>query len=192
MKMRKKTSVFLLFCSITIAAQEKPRDLEVKNSIFSVQAGFVGVWLNNEAKVVNNLVLRSEIGLSAGLWGGDYYDNIGFLMTPLLHLEPRYYYNINRRISKQKSINNNSGNFFSLKTTFHPNWFVISNYDNLKIISDFSVIPSYGFRRKISQHLNYEFSAGLGYRHLYLKDAGYTANKSELAPDLTLRLGYTF
>lgn len=190
--MRKKTSLFLLSFSIIIAAQEKPRDQEVKNSIFNVQAGFAGIWLNNEAKIVNNLVLKSEVGLSAGLWGGDYYDNTGFLMTPLLHLEPRYYYNINRRISKQKSINNNSGNFFSLKTTFHPNWFVISNYDNLKIISDFSVIPSYGFRRKISQHLNYEFSAGLGYRHLYLKDSGYNSNKSEIAPDLTLRLGYTF
>ncbi len=184
------TLIILTILSNVLYSQEVKKDVE--NSIFNAQIGIAGIWVNNETKIIKNTVLRSEIGMSAGFWGGTYYDNVGFILTPLLRLEPKYYYNIERRISKEKSVENNSANFFSLKTTFHPNWFVISNYDNIKIISDFSVIPTYGFRRNISSKLNYEFSFGLGYRYLFLKDVGYNANKSEIAPDLSFRIGYTF
>lgn len=188
--MKKTIILFTIIISNLIFSQKLNKDVE--NSIFSTQIGIAGIWFNNEAKINKNTVLRSEIGLSAGFWGGSYYEKKGFLLTPLLRLEPRYYYNIDRRLSKGKNIENNSANFFSLKSTFHPNWFVISNYDNLNIISDFSIIPTYGFRRNINKNFNYEFSFGLGYRYLYLKDAGYINNKSEIAPDFTFRLGYTF
>ena len=186
----KKTILTLALISLTITV--KSQNTSVEKSVFGIQTGFLGIWGHNETKLTNQIALRSEIGFDSGIWGGDFYDKTGFLMTPVITAEPRWYYNLNKRESKSKRIDGNSGNFISLKTSYHPDWFVISNYDNLKIISDFSLIPSYGLRRNISQHFNYEFSVGLGYRHLYLKDTGYTANKSELASDLTLRLGYTF
>jgi hypothetical protein len=50
-------------------------------------------------------------------------------MTSVLTADPRWYYNLNKRVSKSKSIDRNSRNFHSLKTSYHPDWFVISNYE---------------------------------------------------------------
>ncbi len=44
-------------------------------------------------------------------------------MTPVITAEPRWYYNLNKRVSKSKNIEGNSGNFISLKTSYHPDWF---------------------------------------------------------------------
>ena len=34
------------------------------------------------------------------------------------------------------------GHFISLKTSYHPDWFVISNTGNISVISDISIIPN--------------------------------------------------
>jgi hypothetical protein len=70
-------------------------------------------------------------------------------MTPVITAEPRWYYNLNKRVNKSKRIDGNNGNFISLKTSYHPDWFVISNYDNINIISDISLVPTWGIRRNI-------------------------------------------
>lgn len=186
--MKKSLAISALFFSTLFFSQEK----SIEKSIFNVQTGLAGIWANNELQLVDNLALRSEIGLTAGFWGGSHYEKTGFLLSPLVRLEPRYYYNIERRISKGKNIDNNSANFFSLKSTYYPDWFVVSNYSNLKAISGFSIVPTYGFRRSFSSDFHYEFSFGLGYRHLNLKKIGYRENQSGLMPDLTLRVGYSF
>jgi hypothetical protein len=136
--------------------------------------------------------LRSEIGLDSGIWGGDFYNGTGFLMRPVLSLEPKLYYNLNKRVSKSKRIDGNSGNFISLKTSYHPDWFVISNKDNISVISDISVIPTWGIRRNIGNHFNYETGVGIGYRYIFAKQAGFPKNKSEAAFNLHLRIGYRF
>lgn len=164
----------------------------VEKSIFGIQTGFLGIWANNELRLSNTIALRSEVGLDAGLWGGSFYDKTGFLLAPVITAEPRLYYNLKKRTSKGKSIAGNSGNFVSLKTGFHPNWFVISNHDNLRVVSDISIIPSWGIRRHIGAHFNYEAGAGLGYRYIFAKNAGYASNESEAAVNLNLRIGYSF
>jgi hypothetical protein len=148
--------------------------------------------VHNETKLSNAMVLRSEIGLDSGIWGGDFYNGTGFLMTPVLSLEPKLYYNLNKRVSKSKRIDGNSGNFISLKTSYHPDWFVISNKDNISVISDISVIPTWGIRRNIGNHFNYETGVGIGYRYIFAKQAGFPKNKSEAAFNLHLRIGYRF
>jgi hypothetical protein len=138
------------------------------------------------------LTLRSELGFDSEIWGGSFYDKTGFSMTPVLTLEPRLYYNLNKRVSKSKDITNNSGNFISLKTSYHPDWFVISNYKNIDIITDISIIPTWGIRRNMGIHFNFETGLGLGYRYIFAKNAGYFNNTSEGAANLHLRIGYVF
>ncbi|MEZ0007550.1 hypothetical protein ABH942_002932 [Flavobacterium sp. 28YEA47A] len=186
--MRKNLSTFIL-CCLTMAA--KSQTASVEKSLFGIQTGFLGVWAHNETKLSNQIVLRSELGLDSGIWGGDYYDKTGFLMTPVITVEPRWYYNLNKRVAKSKRIDGNSGNFISLKTSYHPDWFVISN-DDVNIISDISIIPTWGIRRNIGKHFNYETGIGVGYRYIFAKQAGYLENKSETTLNLHLRIGYTF
>ncbi len=113
-------------------------------------------------------------------------------MTPVIKLEPRWYYNLNKRVTKSKNINGNSGNFLTLQTNYNPNWFVISNYDHLEVPNQISIIPTWGIKRNIGNHLTYETGIGIGYRYVLAKRAGYIKNEEEEAFNLNLRIGYRF
>jgi len=71
-------------------------------------------------KLSKQILLRSEIGFDTEIWGGSFYDRTGFVLAPVITLEPRWYYNLNKRVKKDRRIDGNSGNFISLKTSYHP------------------------------------------------------------------------
>ncbi|QXP52680.1 hypothetical protein [Cellulophaga sp. HaHa_2_1] len=180
----------LAFCSFSLLVHSQSASVE--QSTYGIQTGFLGIWVQNESKLATTIALRSEIGFDSGIWGGDFYDETGFLLTPVLTLEPRLYYNLNKRMHKSRRIDGNSGNFIGLKTSYHPDWFVISNYENIRIISDISIIPTWGIRRPIGKHVMYETGVGIGYQYTFAKQAGYLENEGEVAINLHLRIGYRF
>ena len=186
----KKILLTLTFCGMTLIA--KSQNASVEQSTFGIQTGFLGIWAHNEAKLSNSIVLRTELGFDSGIWGGDFYDGTGFLLTPVITLEPRLYYNLNKRVSKSRKTDGNNGNFISIKTSYHPNWFVISNHDNISVISDISIIPTWGIKRNIGRHFTYETGIGIGYQYTFAKQAGYLKNESDVTLNLHLRIGYRF
>ena len=99
---------------------------------------------------------------------------------------------MNKRVSKSRRIDGNSGNFISIKTSYHPDWFVVSNNDNISVISDISIIPTWGIRRNIGSHFTYESGIGIGYQYTFAKRAGYLENESDITLNLHLRIGYRF
>ena len=176
-----KKIITLVFLSLSIFCNAQ--NARVERSVFGIQTGFLGIWAHNESKLSNTIALRSEIGLDAGILFTDFEGRSGFLLAPVLTLEPRFYYNLNKRNSKSKDISSNSGNFISLKTSYHPDWFVISDITK-HITSDISFIPTWGIRRNIGTHFNYETGAGIGIR--------FFSNESEAIANLHLRIGYVF
>ena len=169
----------------------KGQELSVEKSIFGIQTGILGIWVHNEFKMSNQLAFRSEVGFDTGIWGGDYYEGTGFLLAPVLAVEPRWYYNMSKRVSKEKRIDGNSANFLSLRISYHPDWFIISNQD-VDIVSDISIIPTWGLRRNLGKHFNFEVGAGLGYVYYFAKSAGFQENEGEVAINLILKIGYKF
>jgi len=186
----KKIILSFVFLGFINAIQSQ--DASTEETTYGIQTGFLGVWIQNESKLSNNIALRSEIGFDSGIGAGDFYDGVGFILTPVLTLEPRLYYNLNKRVSKGRNIDGNSGNFVSLKTSYHPDWFVISNIENSGIVSDLAIIPTWGIRRQLGNHFMYEVGIGLGYRYLLAKQAGFLENESDAAINLHLRIGYQF
>ena len=180
----------LSICLFTIFT--KAQDASVEKSTYGIQAGILGIWAHREVKLTNEIALRAEIGMDAGFFGGSFYPKNGYLMTPVITFEPRWYYNLDKRVSKSKNISGNSGNFLTLQTSYHPNWFVISNYDNIEIANQISIIPTWGLKRNIGKHFTYETGIGIGYRYIFAKSVGYLENQSETALNLHLRLGYRF
>ena len=137
--------------------------------------------------------MRIELGLDSGIIGNSIYDETNFLMTPVLTLEPKWYYNLNKRVANARDINNNSGNFFSIKLSYNPDWFVISSSKNIDLLKQFSIIPSWGIRRNLGKHFNYETGFGIGYRYIFNEHDGTKNNISnETAINLHLRIGYQF
>ena len=74
----KKMFLILLFCGLSVVSHAqtvKPVHLSssakasVEKSIFGIQTGFLGIWINNEVRLSNSFVLRSELGFAAQIWG---------------------------------------------------------------------------------------------------------------------------
>jgi len=76
----KKFFFCLLLFALTFSA--KAQEISVEKSIFGVQTGFLGIWGHHEARLSNSIVLRTELGFDSGIWGGDFYEKTGFLLTP--------------------------------------------------------------------------------------------------------------
>lgn len=182
--------LLILFCAFTFTV--KAQVASVEKSIYGIESGLLGVWVHNEVKLSNAIALRSEIGLDAGIFGGSFYPKTGYVITPVITLEPRWYYNLNKRVKKSYAVAGNSGNFLTIQTSFHPNLFTISNYNNVKIVSQISIIPTWGIRRAVGAHFIYETGIGVGYSYYFAKSAGYVEDASSAAINLHLRLGYRF
>lgn len=188
----KKTLLIFLLCGLTSISRSQ--NISVEKSIYGIQTGLLGAWVYNEAKLTNSIVLRTEIGFDLGIWKSTFYDDFNdfFLLTPVITLEPRFYYNLDKRLKKSKKIDGNSGNFIALNMSYHPDWFVISKNDDVRIVSDISIMPTWGIRRNIGKHFNYEVGIGAGFTYTFAKQVGYSKDKSEIEPNTHLRIGYRF
>ena len=178
----------LLLSIVSINAQ----DASVEKSTFGIQTGFLGIWAHNETKISNSIALRSELGLDAAIFNENFVGSRNFIMVPTLTLEPRWYYNLNKRVSKNRRIDGNSGNFISIKTTYHPDLVIGSLPEYTVFISDISIIPTWGIRRNVGKHFTYETGIGIGYYHLFEKENVIMPDKNGVALNLLLRLGYRF
>ena len=186
----KRILLTLIFFGLTFMV--KSQNASVEKSTHGIQTGVLGIWGHRETKLSNQIALRGEIGMDAGFWTGSFYPKNGYLMTPVIRLEPRWYYNLNKRVSKSRNISGNSGYFLTLQTSYNPNWFVISNYENVEVADQISVIPTWGIKRNIRNHFTYETGIGIGYRYIFAKRVGYFENQGEAALNLHLRIGYRF
>ncbi|WP_281239951.1 hypothetical protein [Flavobacterium praedii] len=195
-----KKILALIFLGLNLNAN--CQTVGVEKTFFSIQTGLAGIWINNETKLSNSIALRSEIGIEHDFFVGDQYDGAGFILQPVLTLEPRYYYNLEKRNSRGKKTSKNSGNYLSLKTSYHPDWFVLNLDENITKTADLSIIPTWGIKRQIGSNFTYETGLGLGYRIVYLKPNYYngssqnvddvSTNRNQYTPYLHLRIGYTF
>jgi len=183
---------FLLFILFSFQIGNS-QNASVEKNVYGIQTGFLGFWAHNETKLGNQFALRSEVGFDAGFVIETYSDQSGFLLTPVVTLEPRWYYNLNSRVEKSKRIDGNSGNFVSIKTSYHPDWFNITNFDNVFVYRDIQIIPTWGIRRNLGAHFNYETGIGIGYRYVIDEPRGVFGNDDgNLAVNLHLRIGYRF
>jgi len=185
--MKKKILFTCLIMSVNYLSSQQT---SVEKSIFGIQAGF-GIWAHNEFRLSDDIAFRTEIGFDGAIWDGMYYESTGFLLAPSISIEPRWYYNFEKRASKDKRTDGNSANFLTLKFWYHPDWFVISNQD-VTSVSDFSIIPTWGIRRNLGQHFNFETGVGLGYTWFFAEAAGYPENDSQTTLAIHLRIGYKF
>mgnify|MGYP000445199398 CR=1 FL=1 len=184
----KKTLLTLILCGLTFITNAQ--NTSVEKSTFGLQTGVLGIWAYNEARLSNTIALRTELGFDFGIWETTFYDDAPFLLTPVIVIEPRYYYNLKKRSEKSKRTDGNSGNFIALKMGYHPDWFVLFNPEDVHVVRDFSIIPTWGIRRNIGEHFNFEAGIGAGYSYTYAERAGYSKDKSEMELNMHLRIGY--
>lgn len=180
--------VTFLFVQTTFA-----QEFTTEKSTFSGQVGFFGAWINNESRLSNQFTLKSEIGFDA--FTRRYGDGISFdAFAPVITVEPRWYYNLEKRGNKGRNVHNNGGNFLALTLSYHPDWFVITGLEgDVYIPHQLAIVPKWGIKRNFGKSdFNYEVGVGLGYNFMFLKQYGYSENNGDVLLDLHLRIGYTF
>ncbi|MFL0352690.1 hypothetical protein [Xanthomarina sp. GH4-25] len=189
----KHVLVAAMLCCLVVNgySQEEKQTASVEKSIFGIQTGAVGIWIHGEFKLSNKFVLRAETGLDMGVWENSYNNDSGVLLGPVFTLEPRFYYNLNKRLRKGKRTEGNSGNFIGLKTSYHPDLFTIGTNKDVNIIRDITIVPTWGIKRNIGKHFNYEAGFGIGYIH-FIDKYNLSTNKSDVAVNLHARIGYKF
>ena len=194
--MYKKLLFALLFSTISqIYAQETSTETpkaSVEKSVFSIQTGLIGLWANNEFRLSNQFALRTEIGLELLSFKYTYTDETKYGAAPELSIEPKWYYNLEKRVRKGRNIHGNSGNAFSLRINYlSPNAFLISNIENYKGVDQINIIPKWSIRRVYGKHFLFETGFGLGPIIAVGKYAKY-ADKDDVYVDLHARIGYCF
>ncbi len=182
--MKKQFTLFLLVTITFFGFSQEQQKASVEKSIFGIQTGFLGVWAHNECKLSNEISLRTEVGLDMGFIDSSYET----IYIPSIRLEPRWYYNLDKRIRKGRKISNNSGNFLALNMIYNPDWFLIPNKDNVNVISTLAFVPKWGIKRTVGKYFTYETGIGIG-GFVALEDYNTDSN---IALDLHLRIGYTF
>jgi hypothetical protein len=74
---------------------------------------------------------------------------------------------------------------------YYPDWFIISNKENINFISLISFIPKWAIKRTVGNHFTYETGIGIGYIK-YLEKYPPNSKLPDVGVDLHLRIGYTF
>lgn len=185
----KKLHLLLSFLLISTFTFSQTQDTTgVEKSTYGIQTGLLGVYGYGEHKLGNKLALRTEAGLDMNLINNQWAGNDAFF-TPKISIEPRYYYNIDKRAKKGKNVKNNASNYLSLFINHRPNWFEIPSKENIDVVPDLLIAPTWGMKRNISDNFNFELGLGLGYYRIFYK---HNKNKSELGVNLSLRIGYIF
>ncbi|WP_394751063.1 hypothetical protein [Spongiimicrobium salis] len=194
----KKIVLTLFFCALTLAAksQKTPQASPhpaVEKSVFGIQTGYAGLWIHHELKLSRQLALRTELGLDA-YENDDFFPDASFLLTTVITMEPRWYYNFDNRALAGKRIDGNSGNFFALKTSFRSDNLLIKfgKDSRAEIVDNLAIVPTWGIRRNVGKHFNYEAGIGVGYIHFFSKNSGFPKDRGEATINLHLRIGYQF
>jgi hypothetical protein len=173
------------------------QEASVEKSIWGIQAGLHPLGIYNETGLTESIVLRSELGFGFA-WsssGGLFDNSTAWAVMPVVIVEPRYYYNLNRRLNKGRRIEGNSGNFLALSVGIQPDFGFTS--DNVDLDKEFHVIPMWGIRRGIGNSFSFETSIGLGYGWSFDEYTLYTGERisttdSGVVLGLRLALGYWF
>ncbi|MEL6976665.1 MAG: hypothetical protein AAGL29_14915 [Bacteroidota bacterium] len=126
-------------------AQENQAD-SVKNIL---RINFVNPALEYELKTSNSSVITGAAGIG---YSGSYRElelssanGLVYIISPFVDIQHKWYYNRNKRVTKDKSVKGNAGNYFSLRgiTRFSAITENVTRTDNL----DFAVGPTWGIQR---------------------------------------------
>ncbi len=174
----------------------KSQEIGIEKSVWGIQTLMFPLSIYNETKLTNSIALRSELSWGFG-WTGSYISNMSnsWAIIPYLNVEPRYYYNLEKRNKKGKRTDANSGNYLSLFSGFQPGFGITS--EDVNIHPMIYVIPSYGLRRNIGKHFNFEAAFGIGYGWAFEKYK-LNNNKTQRRTDkgsltnIRLAFGYVF
>lgn len=191
--------MFMVGLHVSAQTSDNAKINSLEASINGIQTGFLGLWLYNESRLSTEFALRSQIGFDFRVEGVREFESFGpnddFYGILHLSVEPRWYYNLDKRRKKGKTINRNSGNFIALLTSANIESVSFTSNDRIESLDQIRLLPKWGIRRSLGKHVSYEAGFGFGYA-FYLNNTERTSffpfrdeETGDFTVDLHLRIG---
>lgn len=174
--MKKLLFVVLVLIGFSANAQSQTN---VEKKLYSVN--FLLPGLEYEMGLSNNTTLDLRAGTGFGISGGSNRDTeFGIFLNA--HTQYRYYYNFNKRLRKDKNIDNNSANYIALNGSIDFGDPIIGD---LQLSSDYGGVigPVWGLQRYYRSGFKLDLNLGAGYGFNNL-------GGSYFSPIIGLRLGW--
>ena len=144
-------SLVVLVAAVSMAAQVRPQSNHTVSTTLGLGLEYGFEWaFAGQATVIGRIGYASkDFTLRSGL------DNFQWstTMSPMVTLEPRYYFLMNWRDRHGKYTSGNSGEFFSVPV-------VATLAKDAKGLGELAVTPQLGVRRAFAKHWFHEFTAG--------------------------------
>lgn len=130
----------------------------------------------------SSYVYGQALGLEMNSANGIYFTTKNYhLITGNVSVEPRFYYNLQKRHRKDKRTFGNSGGYLAVNMGYS---FPIAITSGLEAAQIYTVIPYWGFRR-VWKHFLLDVAGGFGY-------IGSSNGYSGIHPALRIGMGYRF
>ena len=161
-----KLSIFAILAFVTFSTYAQEQEIYSTEKVWRIN--FLNPGVELELPTGDYSTFSTGIGVGYGgsypdLTPGITYGRNGFvyIIAPFIDLQQKWFYNINKRIGKERTVDNNSGNFVSLRFLTRGN----SIAENIKRTSDFDFAfgPTWGIQRKYGENFHLLFDVGPQY-----------------------------
>lgn len=202
--------IFLIMCNINVKAQENKLTIsEISNRATAFYTLAWGLGADYELAISSKSSLLGRVSLNplyapniaTRIFDGSTHKEDGYSHLPLyVSAEYRYYTNLQRREEKDKSIDNNSGNYIALRGRYNTDGLIKKDPENALLTRPNRKMASvglvYGLQRSFSENWGYSFNTGLflmipgdkqTIRHFFKNEYSNTA----IWPGVDLGIHYT-
>jgi hypothetical protein len=194
------SSPILLLSQTKITKQKDSSTIKIQNNIYRIiytqpidkdfeTNGIIA--FNYERKIINAFSVASKLGVATSVNkfgdGGNPYQISFHLFSSI---EARYYFTLNRRLRKGKSVFNFSSPYISLEQNLFSNQFALINQTAKKSFEGYTATYfNLGYQKQIT---NFYFAAYIG-GQLAIKDfSKYDIGRSLSPFHVGLTIGYVF
>lgn len=155
--MRRLFPLLLLLLSFNSFSQNSTG---VSKNQFSIN--FLMPALELETRLTNNSTIDLYLGTGYALVSGDAYGGTEFGFFPTFTAQYRNYYNLEKRLSKNRNISNNNGNYLAFHSAIFGGNPIIGELESTANYA-IEVGPVWGLQRVYNGGFKLNLNLGLGY-----------------------------
>jgi hypothetical protein len=172
----------LILAGLILVASQLSSQTNTVQPVHIVSVRFIGAGYSYEHPLGKETALYAEFLIHGG-FGSNFLHGSYWIFAPAIRVEPRFYYNLEKRFDKNRKTIFNSANYLSFILEYQLP--VSIGSDNVQSVNALTIAPMWGSRRTFLKHMVSEIGIGPG---LIL------AESLDMTPiiKLDLKIGFAF